>query len=117
MTKFAGFDADYYIDYTGDIISISDLPIGARFVDLSWEWEFRIGRNDTSESGDDTKPVIWIVATHDHYEGLEPNVTLLTEELIGWFVFDKVPTGAASTAEIAGVKAAKAMPTKACVPG
>ena len=41
----AGLDADYYIDYKGGTIPIGDLPIGARVVDPSWEWEYRLGVN------------------------------------------------------------------------
>jgi len=90
----AALDADYYIDYTGGTIPIGDLPIGARVVDPSWEWEYRLGLNYSDEiEGDPTppgevKPVTWIVVAKDHYEGLGPHVTLLTEDLIGLFAFD-----------------------------
>ncbi len=84
----AGLDADYYIDYENGTIPLGDLPIGARVVDPSWEWEFRTGNDYTLEAGDETKPVIWIIVAKDHYDGLEPHVTLLSEELIGRHVFD-----------------------------
>ncbi len=53
----AGLDADYYIDYENGTIPIGGLPIGARVVDPSWEWEFRTGRGYAREAGDETKPV------------------------------------------------------------
>ncbi len=84
----AGLEADYYIDYESGTIPIGDLYIGARVVDPSWEWEFRTGRRYSREFGDDTKPVTWLVVAKDHYSGLDPHVTLLTEELIGRFPFD-----------------------------
>jgi hypothetical protein len=82
----AALDADYYIDYENGTIPIGDLPIGARIVDPSWEWEFRTGDN-YSGSGI-VKPVTWIVVAKDHYDGLDPHVTLLAEELIGKHAFD-----------------------------
>jgi serine/threonine protein kinase len=82
----ASLDADYYIDYENGTILIGDLPIGARVVDPSWEWEFRTGNN---YSGNGTvKPVAWIVVAKNHYYGLEPHVTLLAEELIAKHAFD-----------------------------
>ncbi len=80
--------ADYYIDYGNGTIPLGDLPVGTRVVDPSWDWEFRTGRGYAWESGDLTKPVTWIVVAKDHYEGLEPHVTLLSEELIGRLTFD-----------------------------
>jgi hypothetical protein len=91
----AALDADYYIDYESGTIPLSDLPIGARVVDPSWEWEYRLGINysDKDWDGDPTppaevKPVTWIVVARDHYEGLDPHVTLLSDELIGRHAFD-----------------------------
>ncbi len=84
----AGLDADYYIDFDNGTIPLGDLPIGARVVDPGWEWEFRTGRGYAREEGDQTKPVTWLVVAKDHYEGLDPHVTLLSEELIGRHVFD-----------------------------
>ncbi len=88
-------DADYYIDYENGTIPIGDLPVGARVVEPGWEWEYRLGVNysDIDRDGDPTPPgevktVTWIIVAHDHYEGLKPHVTLLTEDLIGHFVFD-----------------------------
>jgi hypothetical protein len=96
----AGLDADYYIDYENGTIPIGDLPIGARVVDPSWEWEYRLGVNYSDQivvpgtlGGGKTrpgkvKPVTWIVVAKDHYDLGEEHVTLLSEELIGRFVFD-----------------------------
>ncbi len=86
LEVIAGLDADYYIDYKNGTIPIGDLSIGARVVDPSWEWEFRTG-NNYSGSGE-VKPVTWIIVAKDHYDGLEPHVTLLSEELIGLYAFD-----------------------------
>jgi hypothetical protein len=91
----AALDADYYIDFDNGTIPIGDLPIGSRVVDPSWEWEYRLGLDysDRDLDGDPTpsgefKPVTWIVVASDHYDGLEPHVTLLSEELIGKHAFD-----------------------------
>ena len=83
----AGLDADYYIDYSGGTIPIGDLTIGARVVDPSWMWEFRSGWSYTRKTGDETKPVTWIVVSMDHY-GSGSGVTLLAEEIIGYYSFD-----------------------------
>ena len=88
----AGLDADYYIDYRGGTIPIGDLPIGTRVVDPSWVWKFRTCRDYTYELGDETKPVNWIVVAYDHYDLNERHVTLLSEELIGKYVFDRSPS-------------------------
>jgi hypothetical protein len=77
---------NYSIDYSNGNIPISDLPIGARVVDPSWRWMFRTGDN-FSGTGEE-KPVSWIIVAKNHYEGLEPHVTLLAEELIGKHPFD-----------------------------
>ncbi len=94
-TVIASLDADYYIDYENGAIPLSDLPIGARVVDPSWEWEFRLGPNYSNEDWEgnptipgEVKPVTWIVVAKNHYDGLQPHVTLLAEELIGLYVFD-----------------------------
>ena len=83
------------IDYENGTIPIGELTIGDRVVDPSWEWEFRLGDNysDVDRKGDPTtpgevKPVTWIVVAKDHYDGLEPHVTLLSEDLIGLRTFD-----------------------------
>ena len=74
--------------------SLGNLPIGARVVDPSWEWEHRLGveYSNIDIDGNPTplgliKPVVWIVVAKDHY-GVGSGVTLLTEELIGQFPFD-----------------------------
>jgi hypothetical protein len=85
-TKVQNAVADYLIDHKTGTIPISDLPMGTRVVDTSWMWQFRTG-NQYSGSGE-VKPVNWIIVAKDHYEGLEPHVTLLAEELIGKYVFD-----------------------------
>ncbi len=87
-TNCAGWEADYVIDYERGNIPLAEVEIGARVIDPSWEWEFRTGWNYTREMGDQTKPVTWLVVAKDHYSGLDPHVTLLTEELIGRFPFD-----------------------------
>jgi hypothetical protein len=79
-------DTYYQIDYENGTIPIGDLPIGARVVDPSWEWEFRTGGNYTGNG--EKKSVTWIVVAKDHYSGLEPHVTLLSEETIGRHAFD-----------------------------
>jgi hypothetical protein len=91
----AALDADYYIDYENGTTPIGDLPIGARVVDPGWVWEYKLGVNysDSDWAGDPTpqgevKPVTWIVMAKDHYDGLEPHVTLLSGELIGQYAFD-----------------------------
>jgi serine/threonine protein kinase len=83
LADIAGLDADYYIDYEYGTIPMHDLSIGTRVVDPTWEWEFRIGDDYTRGTGDNTKPVTWIVVAQDHYNGLDSHVTLLSEELIG----------------------------------
>jgi len=84
----AALDADYYIDYENGTILIGDLPIGARVVDSSWEWEFRTDSYYLPKSGDETKPVTWIIVAKNHYDGLSPHVTILSEDLISRDVFD-----------------------------
>jgi serine/threonine protein kinase len=91
----AALDAEYYIDYENGIVPIGDLPIGTRIFDPSWGWEFRLGvsYSDVDMDGDPTppgevKPVTWIIVAKDHYGGLEPHVTLLSEDLIALYPFD-----------------------------
>jgi len=79
-------DAAYYIDYNKGTIPLGDLPIGARVIDPTWEWEFRTGDNYSGPG--EKKPVTWIVVAKNHYSGLESHVTLLSEELIGLYTFD-----------------------------
>jgi len=88
-------DADYFIDYENGTVPLSKMPIGARVVDPSWEWEYRLGINHSDYLGPDNytgpgevKPVTWLVVAKNHYAGLEPHVTLLAEDLIGLYAFD-----------------------------
>jgi hypothetical protein len=67
--------------------SIAELNVGDRVVDLSWEWQFRTDGDYTYQQGDETKPVIWIIVAKDHY-GPDSGITLLAEELIGYYAFD-----------------------------
>lgn len=90
-----GVNKKYFIDHENGTIPIGDLPIGTLVVDPGWEWEYRLVFNysdiswDTGElCPDEVKPVTWIVVAKDHYKGLTPHVTLLSEELIGFFTFD-----------------------------
>ena len=83
---FDDLDADYYIDYENGTIPLGDLPIGARVVDPSWEWEFKTGENYSGWGG--SKPVTWIVVAKNHYDELDGHVTLHSEELIGRHAFD-----------------------------
>ncbi len=64
---------------------ISELAIGDKVVDNSWEWEFRSG-SDYSGTGVNKK-VVWIVVAKNHY-GEDSGVTLLAQELIGSFAMD-----------------------------
>ncbi len=109
----AGLEADYYIDYENGAISIGDLPIGAKVVDPTWQWEHRLGVNYSDKywkgpkpAGEhgyeywatkahygstpegEVKPVIWLVVAKDHYDLDERHVTLLAKELVGLFTFD-----------------------------
>lgn len=79
-------DADYLFDADSGEIFLSGLEIGDRIVDLSWSWEFR---NEAGYSGQaEEQHITWIVVARDHYADLEPHITLLSEELIGCYVFD-----------------------------
>jgi len=87
--------ADYIIDDKNGTIPIGDLPIGARVVDPSWQWEFRLGVNysnydwyeELTDPGD-VKPVTWIIVAKNHYDALEPHVTLLSTFLVSIYTFD-----------------------------
>jgi hypothetical protein len=88
-SRLTDLDANYYIDYETGIIPIGDLPIGTRVVDPSWEWEYRLGGDYSDRDFKALVPVTWIVVAKDHYDGLEPHVTLLTEKFIGRYPFVK----------------------------
>jgi hypothetical protein len=92
--KISGLDykAIYIIDNVNGTIPLADLEIGSRVVDPSWLWQFRTGANYSYIEGDKTKPVVWIVVARDHYNNMEPHVTLLTQELIGKIAFDNSKT-------------------------
>ncbi len=85
----------YMIDSENGVLPIGNLPIGARVVDPSWAWEYKLGDNysDKNLQGKpiapgEVKSVIWIVVAKDYYSGIGSHATLLTEELIGFFAFD-----------------------------
>lgn len=66
---------------------IDQLELGASVVDNSWFWEHRSG---FSYSGSGlTKPVRWLVAGQNHYDISDPHVTLVSEELVFYFAFDR----------------------------
>ncbi len=84
-------DSFYYqIDYESAGMTLSELEIGDRIVDPSWSWEYRTGYG-ISGSGEE-RYVIWILVAKDHYPGMEPHITLLAEELIGYYPFDNSTT-------------------------
>jgi hypothetical protein len=76
----------YTINYDYGTITIGELPIGARVMDPSWEWEFRDGKN-YSGSGP-VKPITWIIVAKNHYGLEKAHITLLSEKVIGRCVFD-----------------------------
>ena len=77
---------------------ISNLKVGDKVMDPSWNWEHRVLMdNYTKHSNDITKPVTWVVVAKNHYSdsksfstGFAPgnHVTLLTEQLIAKYAFD-----------------------------
>jgi hypothetical protein len=74
--------------------SIESLNIGDRVVDLEWSWEYRQGWGYTKYSDTEvTEPVVWIVVAKNHDQA--NSVTLISEGLIGFFVFDAstLPSG------------------------
>ncbi len=78
----------YYIDPEYGTIPLKEVPFGARIIDFTWEWDYRAGINYTNKAGDYPRAVKWIVVAKDHYKGIEPHITLLSEEIIGFFAFD-----------------------------
>lgn len=81
-------DSIYYIDYDEGDTPISELPLGTRVVDFTWEWDFRAGNDYTNKAGDFARPVTWIIVARDHYNDLDPHITLLSEDIIGFYTFD-----------------------------
>jgi len=71
---------------SGGTIDIGLLEIGDRVMDTTWEWEYRTGYGYTAQENDVTAPVVWIVVAKDHYG--TGSVTLLSENLLGYFTFD-----------------------------
>lgn len=71
-------------------VQISSLELGDRVKDESWDWEFRTEYAYVKEEGDVTSPVVWIVVAKDHYGSA--GITLLAENLIGYFPFDTSST-------------------------
>ncbi len=53
--------ADYLIDYEHGTISLSDLENGTRIIDPSYEWEFRIGNNNSGSGV--VMSVTWVVTS------------------------------------------------------
>jgi tetratricopeptide (TPR) repeat protein len=78
-----------YIDFGSGTITLEELPIGAKVIDTSWVWEFQAGNLFRRVI---VKPITWIIVAKNHYEGLEPHVTMITEELIGLYPFDNSST-------------------------
>lgn len=79
-------DADYYFDYQAGSLTLNELEVGDRVVDPSWAWEFRT--ENGYEGACMENYVTWIVVAKNHYANLEPHITLLSEELIGCYLFD-----------------------------
>lgn len=74
-------------DKTQESMFVSDLQIGDRIIDPTWDWEYRQGYGYMVYSANEvTKPVSWIVVAKDHYGAGE--VTLISEFLIGFYIFD-----------------------------
>lgn len=67
---------------------IGDLQIGDRVVDPTWKWEYRESALYTGSG--ESSPVTWIVVAKNHYavEGGKPHVTLISEDLIAYYIFD-----------------------------
>ncbi len=93
------YDADYVIDNEAGDIPLSELDVGDRVVDPSWEWEHRLGPEDrwegvpysyqsgtTPSKAEKEQRVTWIVVAKDHYG--EGEITLLAENIIGHYIFD-----------------------------
>lgn len=76
---------DYLIDYNSGDIYLSDLEIGDRIADTSWIWTYYI---DDDPANSISSHITWIVVAKDHFDGIEPHITLLSEDLIGFYIFD-----------------------------
>lgn len=81
-------NAEYYLDYNNGDIPIGQLPIGTRIIDTTWDWTFRPDQRYFKNKEEFTKYVTWIIVAKNHYDGIEPHVTLLSEEIIGCHPFD-----------------------------
>ena len=73
---------------------ISNLKVGDRVVDPSWEWDYPTGGYYGQEYWTDpvssgiVEPIVWRVVAKNHYAGLEPHVTLLSDSLVALGPFD-----------------------------
>lgn len=76
------------IDNQAGNLSISELAIGDKVTDHSWEWEYRNKDNYKAMRKTIKKPVEWIIVAKNHYEGIGPHVTLLSVECIACYAFD-----------------------------
>ncbi len=88
------------VDVDKKVMGIGDLSVGSKVVDNSWTWEYRIGpeywRGEPYSGSGETKPVTWVVVAKNHYSGGETgsvegevsHVTLITEKIIGRYIFD-----------------------------
>jgi len=76
----------YLIDKKKGSMILADMEIGDCVIDPSWQWEYRTGVNYSGQGV--VKPVAWIVVAKNHYKGIEPHVTLLSEEVVGRYPFD-----------------------------
>lgn len=78
----AVLDSEYGVKRVGD------LEIGDRVVDISWVWDHKLDYiYGEGEGAGITKPVTWIVTGKDHFHNMEPHVTLLSEDIIGLYIF------------------------------
>ncbi len=88
-------DEDSSIGLAGGI-KLSNLPVGSKVIDITWEWEHRTGNDYSYVEADLTKPVTWLVVAKNHYSGGDggsiidnaDHVTLISEELVCKHRFD-----------------------------
>lgn len=77
--------------FAGEIVQqyskkcVSELSIGDLVIDNSWQWEHKTGVGYTGVGA--IKPITWTVVAKNHY-GASSGVTLLSNDLIGQFIFD-----------------------------